>query len=193
MSDTKDLIEFLDEYEIVMRNGIPFSKYKLLTEIKGIVEEKNKYSLKGVCEWWIKTYPEDVFKGYEYITDIREHMIKILEKLQVAIPQCENTTPRQQPQPDELVEKMINLAESLGVRLKTSPNYPAERQAVEDKIRKLLPRPSVTRKEISEFTDGCFSYEGNIKTIDRQSVLSYFPLALGSFLKSKGIEVKGAK
>ena len=100
MTETKKLIEVIEGTIQAYQKGerLPISKQGIeyLKEIKGILEGKQKYSLKGVCEWWIKTYPEDVFKKYEYITDIREHMVKILEKLQVAIPQCEP-----QPQPDE--------------------------------------------------------------------------------------------
>ena len=39
-------------------------------------------TLKDVCEWWIETYPEDVFySGPKQIVEIKDHMKVILERL----------------------------------------------------------------------------------------------------------------
>ena len=39
-------------------------------------------NLKDVCEWWIETYPEDVFYSAPVqIIEIRKHMKVILENL----------------------------------------------------------------------------------------------------------------
>jgi len=203
MTETKKLIEVIEGTIQAYQKGerLPISKQGIeyLKEIKGILEGKQKYSLKGVCEWWIKTYPEDVFKGYEYITDIREHMVKILEKLQVAIPQCEP-----QPQPDEdeeITEQELDSIDILISAFEREVKYEGRftignnwiRESVIDDlktIRTLLQsrQPVVTRGEIEQWVTMLIGDYADNKEYFKQCVTMTVNL-----FKSKGVDVRGEK
>ena len=190
MTDNKKLVDRLDEeiknhqswVDNILELDYPTNEDQehlddlaMFTEIKGIVEQHDIVVKELLALREIVCTPE---------------VAKALEK-------------EHQPQPDELVEKLLKIgmrAEVDGLNYAdTLENKPAKMLKIFDEaraeIRKLLkdylpPRPSVTRDEIEELAikirDEVFDQHGGIM-VDEEDIVD----DIEYFLKSKGIEVKG--